>query len=102
MDLFGNVLEVITAPFDGVIYSVYDLLPINAGDMDFMVASFEGELFYTGGGRGAVKLRTGRWPTTLTIEPTRGDTSRPMKSLAVTFQRGLSKQFRLIPQKTLK
>lgn len=50
MDLFGNVLEAIIAPFDGVIYSIYDLPPINAGDITFMVASFEGELSYKGGG----------------------------------------------------
>lgn len=50
MDIFGNVIETITAPFDGVIYAVYDLLPINSGDMAYMVARYEGDLFYTGGG----------------------------------------------------
>lgn len=50
MDLFGNVREQILSPFDGVIYAIYPLLPINAGDMTYMVASFEGDLFYTGGG----------------------------------------------------
>jgi len=45
MDLFGNVVEIITAPFDGVISSLYDLPPVNAGDLTFSVASFEGELY---------------------------------------------------------
>jgi predicted deacylase len=50
MDLFGNVVEAITAPFDGVIYFVHYLPPVCAGDLTFAVASFEGELSHRGYG----------------------------------------------------
>ena len=45
VDIFGNVVESVTAPFDGIIYTILDLPPVYAGDVISIVASFEGELF---------------------------------------------------------
>jgi uncharacterized protein len=50
IDIFGKQVEIIKAPFDGMVYGIFNLPPVSTGDAIFMLASFEGELFYKLGG----------------------------------------------------